>query len=906
MIAATDAHSGVLLGDALLANCDEREIGGKARGLLQLAGSGAVVPPFLVVSAAAFRAHLLRAEIPAALGEAMLALSEVEVGDPAALGAFERIAASLRAAVEAAPLDEAIAGELAASLAQLGAGPYAVRSSMVGEDSARHSFAGQLDSELYQREDDVLGSVRRCWASSFGARALAYAARLGLPPTAVRTAVIVQQMVDAEASGVAFTANPLTGSRDECMVTATYGLGEGVVSGVANADEYLWPAAGDEQATIANKDVQVIRAESGIGTTEAAVPKTMRDERALSPAQVAEVVKTARAIAAGSGKPMDVEFSYAEGQLHVLQARPITSLPLPAAEGPVRVYDNSNIQESYNGVTTPLTFSFASRAYSTVFRQFARTLGASRGSLADFEPAARTLIGLVRGRVFYNLGSWLELLALLPGGEQKRKDLEVVMWRTTIEGAAAERRSPARRALRAVELVGVGGRLLFRFARMEREIEQFLDHFHSVYDAVDRRALREASLPQLFEVGQVLQSELLDRWEIPNINDFRVLMTSGHLRRLLERHYPPEEVDGHLADLLGGIEGIESVEPTRLLLELARDAREEPAAVAAIRGGEGDAAIADLHRDAPEIAARLDAFIERYGDRTMGELKLETVTYRDDPSFLISVLASYFDVPDLDPEGLAAAERERFEAKLADLSGRLPVWRRPLLSWELGVARRAVKGREATRLRRTLAFGLARDIYRAAGLRLAEAGFLDDENDVVYLTVDELDAFVEGRAVSVDLAPIAAARKAEFERYAEIEVANRFRTTGSPYVGNDLTEMPAEEAERPPAADGALRGLGCCAGVVKGPVRVIFDPRGEPIENGDILCTVRTDPGWAALFPTISGLIVERGSALSHSAVVAREFGIPTVVGVPEVTKLLQNGETVRLDGTAGTVERTA
>lgn len=897
--------SQVLLASALLDECDERRVGGKAGGLVRLAEAGAAVPPFLVVASEAFRAHLASGRIPATLGEAMLELAEVEPDDPEAPGVFERVAGRIVAAVEAAPIDPRLEAEVRSGLRRLGDGPYAVRSSMVGEDSARHSFAGQLDSELYRQEPEVLASVRRCWASTFGARALAYSARLGLAPTSARTAVVVQQMVDADVSGVAFTANPLTGDRDQCMITATYGLGEGVVSGLGDTDEYLWSVdGGEQQAMIAAKDLQVVRAESGEGTVAVPIAATQRAERALSPVQVEEVAETARLIAERSGTPMDVEFSFAGGRLHVLQARPITTLPAPGPGGPVRVYDNANIQESYNGVTTPLTFSFASRAYATVFKQFAQTLGASEDSLADFEPAARNLLGLVRGRVFYNVGSWMRLLDLLPRGEQKKRDLERVMWHTTIETEQPQRRSMPARIRRGIELAGVGGRLFLHFVRMEREVDEFLAYFHSVYDRIDRAALREASLDELFDLGQVLQAQLLDHWEVPNINDFRVLMTSGRLRRLLERHYPAEDVDARLADLLGGIEGIESVQPTRLLLEIAGDLRRAPAAEAAICEGDAEDALPALRRVAPEIADRVDEFVERYGDRSVGELKLETETFRDDPRFLVEVLRNYLDVPDLDPARHISAERERFEAALTDLSRRLPPWRRLLLRREVGLARKAVKAREATRLRRTLAFGLARDIYRSAGLRLAEAGVLDDAEDVLYLTVDEIDAFVEGRAVAAELAPIAAARRAEFARYAKTQVPNRFRTEGSPYVGNDLVELPGAEEEAAVTTGDSLRGLGCCAGVVESEVRIIFDPQREAMENGKILCTVRTDPGWASLFPTISGLIVERGSALSHSAVVAREFGIPTVVGVPGVTELLEDGEVVRIDGAAGTVER--
>ena len=904
------AAGSVVIPAAGVAAAGERRVGGKALGLARIAAAGLAVPPFCVIASDAFRDHLRGGELPGALGRAVLDLADVDPGAPGAPAALAEVARALRAAVEGAPPAPSLADAVAGATDELGPGPYAVRSSMVGEDSRSHSFAGQLDTALFRSDaDDVLDAVVGCYGSAFGEPALAYAARLGLSPADVRVAVVVQRMVDAEVAGVLFTANPVSGRRDECMVTAAYGLGEGIVSGLCATDEYLWSRAdGERSATVADKDVRVVRAASGTGTEEEPVPAAERRARALAPEQVAEVCDAGLRLAEEAGQPMDVEWCYADGRLHVLQARPITTLP-PADDGAgaLHVFDNSNVQESYNGVTTPLTFSFASRAYHTTFRIFARTLGVSERGLVEFEPSARTLIGLVRGRVYYHVNSWLRLLALLPQSDRNREDMATVMWHTDIDPMEEEQPSLAGRVRKKAAVAGVGAHLLGRFARMDAEIERFLAHFHSVYDALDREALRDASLSELHETSIRLHAELLEKWETPNINDFRVMMISGHLRRAIARRFPEDEVDTRLGDLLGGIEGIESVEPTRLLVELATDVRRDAELAAAVRRGDPERGLAELRRLRPELAARVDQYVDRYGDRAMGELKLESVTLRDNPGFVVEVIRNYLDRPELDSASLTRVERERYRNTLAELEARMPSWRRALFLREVAVARSAVKARETLRLRRTLAFGVAREIYRAIGRRLAEAGVLDAPDDVLYLTVHELEAFIEGRSVSVELRPIVAARRAEWSAYEQGDAPNRFQTIGTPYLGELRDGAP--EATIAAAADSdarTLRGMGCCGGVVEAPVRLIFSPHDELSVNGKILCTVRTDPGWTPLFPTASGLIVERGSQLSHSAVVAREFGIPTVVGVPGVTRILADGEPVRLDGGAGSVERLA
>jgi pyruvate,water dikinase len=875
-------------------------LGGKATGLLRLRELGLDVPPFCVVAADEFRSHLRTGAIPDALGRVALACAD---GESPSSPRVRDALADLRAAIEREPLETRLEAAIGVAVERLGGASYAVRSSMVGEDSARRSFAGQLDSHLFVPDaETVAAAVRRCWSSAYSERATAYGGDGGAGPAEVRMAVVIQRMVDADVAGVLFTSNPISGRRDESLVSAAYGCGEGVVSGRCDADEYVWsPAEGERSATVADKATRIVRQEAGDGTTQAPVRPEDRRRRALTPEQVEELCVAGTDVAEAAGRPMDIEWCYEDGRLHLLQARPVTTTRPQSGGGARLVLDNANIQESYSGVTTPLTFSFASRAYTTSFGLFARLLGVSRATLDEFQPHARTLLAFVHGRVYYNLASWYRLLALLPSFERNKESVEKVMLQLgdSVEVELGGERSLRRSVRRRFELLVAGSRLVLRFARLDSEVRRFTEHFEAVHASVDRDRLRDASLPELHATVSRLYAELLERWDTPNINDFRVMMACGRLRRLLARTHGEDEAQARLADLLGGIEGIESAAPTLLLIELAASAREDAELARALAEGEPARALRDVRRRFPGFAARIDAYTKRYGDRSMGELKLETQSLRDDPSFVVEVLRNYLSA-EVDSDELVRRERERFATTFDELRRRSGPWTRLWLRRRVERARRAVEARESLRLLRTRAFGLARDIYGAMGRRLHEAGVLDDPRDVLYLTVDELEAFQEARAVSVDLAAIVAARKREFARYAEGTAPNRIETVGSPY----LAPSAAEAAPDFDAGAVLLRGVGCSPGVVEAPVRVVLGRDDDLSVNGTILCTIRTDPGWAPLFPSVRGLVVERGSVLSHSAVVARELGVPTVVGVEHATRILRDGELVRLDGQAGTVER--
>ncbi len=880
--------TGLILTASEAAVADDELVGGKSRGLTHLVGLGDVeVPPFVVVSSSAMVEHLDRAGLLRAV-----LLDEVP---PAA------VAEAITDAEVSPELREA----LRAARETLGDAPLAVRSSMVGEDSREFSFAGQLKSFLSVEDDDALeDALKGCWASAFSAHATAYRRRraraLGLAIDLPRVAVIVQTMVEGDVSGVAFTAHPVTGRRDHTLIHATWGLAEGVVSGRCNVDEFTVDADGQVETLIADKDLSIVS--RGGSITEEITSEDRRHAACLSSEQARQLATAARRVADHLGAPQDIEWTLRGDDLVFLQTRPITALADPPnVDGPRVVFNNSNIQESYCGVTTPLTFSFAQAAYASVYEQTMRALRIPSDVIADHDDMLRNMLGLVRGRVYYNINNWYRGLLLLPSFGQNKEDMEAMMGLDVpVDFVEDQVLTTGEKLKRLPRVLRAFASLLLRFRSLPRDVPQFLADFDAAYQRVDRSRFPDASFSELMSILEQLRREMLENWSTPIINDFYVMMSMGRLRRLVEAAGVPnhQEVANNL---LCGEEGIESIEPTRFLMRLSQQAQDHPDLVSLLQTDPAEESLRQVRREFPDFAASLDDYIERYGDRVIGELKLETVTAREDVTFVVRVLRNYLARPDLDPEHLSRTEQEIRAAAEAALFDRLSSLKRGKARKVIATARTAVKNRENLRLARTRMFGLYRDAYRAIGARLHEAGRLDAPRDIFYLTTEEVLAYHEGRAVTADFPPLVAARKAEFARYETQDLPHHFETVGPVYHGNAYAP-PFEEA---PAQTGdLLHGTGCYPGTVEAPLRVVMSPEDNLEMEGRILTTLRTDPGWAPLFPAAAGILVERGSTLSHSAVVARELGIPAVVGVPGLLKTVEDGEVVTLDGAAGTIRR--
>lgn len=833
--------------------------------------------------------------------------------------------------------------------------PVAVRSSGADEDGAGHSFAGQFDSVLGvnpRDADAVRRALTQVWASGSSERVRAYRAEHGLAGDPRPPAALVQRMVHPRAAGVAFSADPVSGRRGVCLVSGVPGLGSALVSGDADADTWRVDRAG----TILDRAVAKKRCADRPGPSgveSVALSAAEAEAPCLTDAEVREVAVLARRAAAFFGRAQDIEWALEDGRLFLLQSRPVTSLGrLADPDGARRIWDNSNIAESYSGVTTPLTFTFARRAYEEVYRQFCLILGVSDARVRDHADVFSNMIGLVRGRTYYNLASWYRVLALLPGFTVNRRFMEQMMGvKEGIPDDLLALPDQPRAAWRdRLDLIRSALGLVRRHLTIGRDIRAFYVRLGEAL-APPAPPLEEQRLDQLAAGYRDLERRLLTRWDAPLVNDFLAMIFFGVLRSVSAKWLNADEALHN--DLVSGAGDIVSAEPARRVRALAGAVRGDAALVDLLRAGPADTALAAL-RAHPVAGPQLAAYLEKFADRCLQELKLESATLADDPLPLLRSIGHFArrlndhnavaceapaepkpnqaggtqthpadwsatlprstshpranvlrgsvgpPAPNVSAGDVARARAEKIAAER--LAGR-PL-RGMLFRWILRHARDRVSNRENLRFERTRLFGRVRRVFLEMGRRLAESGRLDDPRDVFWLEAPELLGFCEGTLTAPDLRGLVALRRgmfADYERDGAAAPGNRFETRGAVHDGNAFTAPPASA----PAATGEVRrGLGCCPGLVRGVARVITDPRGAELRPGEILVARQTDPGWILLFPAASGILVEQGSLLSHSAIVAREMGIPAVVGLEGLTGWLASGDTVEFNGATGEVRR--
>ena len=864
------------------------EMGGKARALAALHRASLPIPAWFVIRGEACLASLsddARAKL----------VSATDPGQILSLLSGVRMAESVAAEV----------GQALGKLCQSGE-VVAVRSSASDEDGAEHSFAGQLDSYLSVPAKNVPTKVVEVWRSGFSERILAYRKQNGLPLVPRPPAVLVQRMVNADAAGVAFSADPVTGRRGVAVVSAVFGLGDALVSGEANADTWNVDRFGKILDTrIAEKNVAHRAAPGdGEGVRAESLPEKQAREPALTEKQVRDVAALARRCAAHFGRPQDIEWAIERGELYLLQSRPITSITnMTDPDGLLNLWDNSNIAESYGGVTTPLTYSFARRAYEEVYRQFCRLMAVPSARIADNAHVFRCMIGLIHGRVYYNLLNWYRVLAMLPGFTVNRRFMEQMMGvkeplpeelLREFEGVSGMDRFKD-----ALNLAGTIAGLIANHFTLPSRIKQFYARLNHALRPPNP-PLEDARPDELSIAYQELERQLLTRWDAPLVNDFFAMIFYGVLRKLVAKWCG--DTDGTLQNnLLCGEGGMISAEPARRVKELAAMAAKYPQLAKTLCDAPLEEMLTEVNQT-PEFAAGYQSYLAQFGDRCLDELKLESATLHDDPTALLRSIGHLATREQAAPTNIETTLRNDAEARVNEALRGKPL-RSAVFRWVLRHTRARVRERENLRFERTRLFGRVRRIFVAIGQQFAARGLIDASGDIFYLELDEILGYCDGTATTTDLGALVTLRRAEFARFRQLESpADRFETRGPVYHGNSYRR--ATEPATDTSSD--WKGIGCCPGVVRGAVRVVTDPRHAVIKPGEILVAERTDPGWIMLFASAAGLLVERGSLLSHSAIVSREMGIPSIVSIPGITKALQTGDLVEMNGSTGSVRRIA
>jgi pyruvate,water dikinase len=874
--------------------------GGKGLNLAHLTRAGFPVPPGFLVSTEAYRAFVranrLQEKIRAALKD--LAAEDMQ--------GLERASESIRAAFAAGSLSDELAAPIRAAYGELNNAPVAVRSSATAEDLPDLSFAGQQDTYLNViGADELLKAVVSCWSSLWTARAIGYRLRNRIGQDEAALAVVVQEMVQSEVSGVLFTANPLTGLRSEAVIDATLGLGEALVSGQVEPDHYVVDTLHNRIVSKALGEKKIsTRGKTGGGVET--ISEEAAGRQALSDAEIVQLAALGQNVQKEYGFPQDIEWAFAGGKLYLLQARAITSLyPVP--------------EESFDPLK--IWFSF----------------GAVQGLLSPMTPLGQDAIrtGFAGGatHLFGAKTQYDTVSVLIPAGERLWIRVSDVMrhpigakiypeFLAVIEPSVAAILRP----LSTEPGLGTGkGKIkpvtVFRLLRFALPI--FGRVLHTLHDPEGARAGFEAYIErQVAEPAPAPSGDVYERLgqRVQYLSERISAAFPAMLPRFIPVVVPSLAALGLLTRLAGqtdagdhgvaplvlevtrGLPNNVTTEMDMALWETARAIQKDTAALAHMQASSPAQLTGEyLQRRLPPAAQQvIETFMARYGMRGVGEIDMGEARWRERPEPIMQTIQSYLQITDgaLAPDVLfargAQAAEEAIE-KLAAAAGRQPGgWLKEKLVRFAARRIRVLMGmREAPKFFIVRIFGKVRNEILASGKEFSEQGLIEKPDDLLFLHIRELEALA--RREQRDWKGLIAARRAVHEREARRRQVPRVLVSdGRAFyeglnVGADTNES-------------VISGSPVSPGVVEGVVHVVFNPNETQLVPGEILVCPGTDPAWTPLFMAAGGLVTEVGGMMTHGSVVAREYGIPAVVGVHQATQRLKNGQKIRLDGTAGKI----
>lgn len=868
---------------------DGEQLGGKGKNLALLCNHGIPVPPWICVTASVFTSFIapMRNE-----------LKEIfETLDYENNVVLKEASNKIQSLFDRESLDRDTALLIEDNLEMIGKDKfYAVRSSGNREDSMECSFAGLFETYLFVTPAEIPEYVKSCWLSLFTPSALSYLFKKGISPLDIEVAVVIQEMVHSEKSGVLFQADP-AGKLEELVVVAGFGLGEGIVSDLVETDTCYHNKITGKRREILNHKESWIRfdPEKGRGIKKMPLPEDRREKGVLNDRDMDRLVKLHHSIEKIYNEYQDIEWAIAEdGTAYIMQSRPITTIP----KGELHLYDYTNIIENYPGAIKPLTFGFVKNFfYKTHFMNFFRGSGFSERILQKNQDHFSGMVEQIQGRIYYNLTHWYKILSLFPSGAG---DLELYLDEMLgVSGDRGERKKESDKSLFNRWKVSAKLALFFLFWKSYfNKINDFGTQICKESTKLIRAENSNEGLKTLF--NKIVQRIFSDkRIGLIQANDLFLMISMGVLKGMVRKlDLKSENPDALLNGLLVGEEGMESVEPVLSIMKMVDIVRGTPDLVKVL---EENPLLENLRNSSLEFKAfkkQFETHLELYGDRGIGELKMETVTFRHKPENLVKLVLNYVD-SDVNPESMEMREaglREEAEKELNQaLKGYR--WKGLVTRFMVEKVRQMLKNRESARLNRARVIGLFRELFLKIEANWIDQGVLDEEGDILYLNHQE----VMDQIPNVDTPLIrerVGQRKKEWKEYESFEPVPRMWLKGS--VKESF--IPQVLKNNGIAVESELAGMGCCPGNITGEAVVLHSPDETVDVKGKILIAENTDPGWVFLIMGAKGLIIEKGSLLSHTAIIGRELGIPTIVGIKNATSKIPTGATVEMDGSTGDI----
>lgn len=704
---------------------------------------------------------------------------------------------------------------------------YAVRSSSNVEDGNSDSFAGQFDTYLNVSPNDLNAKIIECFKSLYNENVLDYICNKNINIKDIKMNVIIQEMVQSEYSGIIFTANP-QGILNESVIVVGRGLGEKVVSDKINTTSYYYNL---------NDDLYYFEGENDY----------------LEKEIIEKLINISQKIANVLEKYLDIEFGIVDKTIYILQARCITTIK---DDNPL-ILDNSNIVESYPGVCLPLTISFVNLIYSGIFENVSKRILKNKKELSKIKKVFRNMVGSANGRMYYKISNWYTIIKYLPFSKKI-----IPIWQEML-GVSNKSYNTENVKTSILNKITTYNSFFYELLNVQKNMkklnEKFLKinkHFYEVFDC----HLNENEILKLYDE---VEKELLSCWDITLINDMYAFIYTGILKSRLKKKYKNYEEKAN--EYISGITNIESMKPIREIIKIAY---------------EKDAMSSD------EYNQRCKKYIEKYGDRNLEELKLESLTFRTTPELLENKIQEY------------RSDLEKLEKIYNDMNSNnitKDIHEDFITSLIIKKCTAGIKNREISRLNRTRIFGIVRTIVIRLGEIYKKQGIISEKEDIFYLNFEEIKILTTNKK---DMTDIINRRKEDYKLFECLPAYTRII-----FMNNEFDKHHATiKTNKFYTTEENLRGIPCSNGKVKGEVLVITNVNEAKDVKNKILVTKMTDPGWVFLLATAKGIITEKGSLLSHTAIISRELKIPSIVGVNNLLNTIKNGDIVEMDGTTGII----
>ena len=721
---------------------------------------------------------------------------------------------------------------------------FAIRSSSSFEDGTEKSFAGQFNTYLSITKENVIEKINECRDNALSKGLECYIKEAKLDKEDLQINVIVQEMIDSQKSGVIFTSNP-QGILNETVIVAGQGTGNNVVEDKVNTTTYYYNR---------NDDIYYYESQDGAVT--------------LTSEEVKEIIEVTKKIENIFGKNLDIEFAIKDEKLYILQARKITTLNTKKEV----VLDNSNIVESYPGISLPLTQSFVKEVYYQIVKNVLLRLTNDKETVTFYDNNLQNMVATANGRIYYQISNWYDILKILPFSKKI-----IPMWQEMlgIENKQVQEKSEFKVSSK------VKFKVVKNFFKLlkenEKEMEELTIFFNSVQEYNKSKYKENMTSLELVNLYEELKQKIMQKWDLTLVNDMYAFIYTALVKKSIK--------DENISNLvIGNVNNLESMKPIEKLIEISIYAKNNNKYLELknITSNEEYYKMKDS-----ELYKMLAEYIEEYGDRNVEELKLESKTFRTDPVILVNKLLSYIEDENLESY---LNKKEAFKEKNS-LSNKVKKY--------LHKAEMGIRYREKSRLSRSKLYGIMRKIVLDIADNFVKENIIEEKYDIFYLYYNEILDVING--IKRDVKELIIDRKLEYKMYEKLPAYTRL-VFNNEIVNKKHVNINDEEFN---TSQGVMQGIPCSSGIVNGEVIVVNSSNISHIDSKDkILVTKMTDPGWVYLITRAKGVIAEKGSLLSHTAIISRELKKPAVVGVKNITRILKTGDVVELDATNGKITK--